>query len=121
MAHISSIFSSQFPSLKVHNVKSKVNSCNSFSFRPYAHKMRAQRLKFQAPDIYDLSGKSDVAITSKPFGETEWGLGVLIGIELKTVIDPADFTQAQIGCLLISSNSQFPALQVARLHCIVFQ
>uniref|UniRef100_A0A7S0MEJ9 Uncharacterized protein n=1 Tax=Cryptomonas curvata TaxID=233186 RepID=A0A7S0MEJ9_9CRYP len=93
MALISEKIEARFPSLIALDVKSL-------------------NLKFQAPDIRKLCGRSDVAITPKMFGKAEWKSGILIGIELKTVIDLSDFIQAQIGCLLISSNSQFPALQL---------
>ena len=60
--------------------------------------------------MFKVSGRNDVILSSK--SATSYLQGARAGIGMKSKIEPHDFIQAQVECLLIAINSFFPVMQV---------
>ena len=74
-----------------------------------------QTLSLFPPNIFNVNGQTDVAVTSPRYIGDTWKSGVLIGIEMKTHIVKHSFIQAQAECLILSYNSAMPVIQVRRV------
>ena len=86
------------------------------AFHKFTHNFWRQTLKIYPPNIFSIRGQPDVAIVNPMYSGTDCKLGILVGIEVKTEIVTQSIIQAQIGCLLIAANSNFPTLQVCHYY-----
>jgi hypothetical protein len=111
LAAITEVFATEYPKLNVEDVHTQVLS-TFHRFTNFPHLFDRQRLKITPSTTFPICGCPDVAILNPMYGDFDWHSGVLVGIELKPDIENHHFIQAQIGCLLIALNSNFPTLQV---------
>ena len=67
------------------------------------------------PDIFNVSAQIDAIVASPRYLGSIWKTGALMGIEMKVEIEDHDIIQAQVECLILAINSQFPIIHVRSL------
>ena len=78
--------------------------------------MPAQTMRVDAPNIFSVSGRNDVLLSYHRL--TSRVQGARVGIEMKTNMESNDFIQAQVECLLLAVNSNYPIIQVWYFYSI---